>query len=702
MDLSKLAAAGLTALIGGWLVWAGLRRLHGLGRGRLATLAALRAAAVGVLALAAAGPTWVRSTQASIAAPVLVAVDCSASMDLADLPGGQTGRQAVSRLLAPGGVLDAWAAHRPVEVYRFADLLLPLASRELPRGGDITDLQVALEQLKAEAARTRAAAIVLLTDGVDTEGLTAVQAERLAHGLPPVYAVPTGGRGPVANRRILGLTFPRRVAAGKAAVGSAVVASPTEAGAALAVSWRTSDGQQGRATVPLDAAGTGTARWSVTASRPGRLRLEARVAPLAGDVLREDDAQAVLIDVAPSERRVVYLDGHPRPELACLRRVLARMGEVAVTVAVHKGTGGWWQELPRLGRLRDASAAEHYGSATLYVLGDLAGENISSSALATVVGRVRAGEAALLVLGGPRSPRLPSAVRELLPADVGRYGAWAGAVAAPSRDSPLALPGRSFSRLPALGGLNATGPLRPACQVALRMASGQPVVLLRDDGQVRSALVATDSLYRWVLSSSADEESTSTYEAFWVKLFAWLLRPRAPRAVTLFASRLIVLAGEALAVEAEVSGSVEAVTLEARPEQGGLAAVRVAMSRAAPGLMTASLPPLAAGRWLVRAHATAGGQEIGRDEIAVEVVRQSRETRWAGPNIPVLAAIARATGGRVVDYADLPSLLSHIPRQDHQEQVSLRIVLGRGSTFAILLTGLLLCDWLLRRRWGLV
>lgn len=703
MDPGKLAAAGLTALIGGWLVWAGLRSLSGVAQRRILVLAALRGVVVVLLVLAAIGPAWVRSRQVEMPAPVLVALDCSASMDLADTQGGQRRRQAVSQLLGRGGLLDAWAARRPVEVYRFSDLLLPLSSRELPRGGDITDLQTALEQLKAEAARSGAAAIVLVTDGVDTEGLTAMEAGRIAEGLPPVYAVPVGGRGLVANRRILGLSFPRRVVAGKPVVGSATVASPTEAGASLMLDWRTSDGQHGRAAAVLDEYGIGTARCAVTASRPGRVRLEAHVAPLPGDALPEDDAQAVLIDVAPSERRVVYLDGHPRPEFACLRRLLGRMErEVVVTMAVRKGTEGWWQELPHLRRLQAASAAEGYASATLYVLGDLGGEDMSLSALEALARRVRSGDAALLVLGGPRSPRLPSPVRELLPADIGRYGTWAGTVAAPSRDSPLAAPGQSFSGLPALAGLNETGPLRPASRVALRTASGQPVVLLRDDGQVRSALVATDSLYRWVFSASADEASAAVYEALWVKLFAWLLQPRPPRPVVLFASRLIALAGEPLSVEAEVSSSVEAVMLEARPEKVAAPAVKVGMSRATPGLVVASLPPLNPGRWLLRARATGGGRELGEDEIVAEVVRQSRETRWPGPNVALLAAIARATGGRLVDYENLPELIDQLPRQEKKEQVSWRVTLGRGGAFAVLLTALLLADWLLRRRWGLV
>jgi hypothetical protein len=97
-----LASAGL--------VGASLGRLAGLPCGRLIGLAALRAGIVAPAALAAAGPVCVRQGTVAEPAPVLVALDASRSLALPHMPGAATRREAVSRLLAWGGLLARWAA----------------------------------------------------------------------------------------------------------------------------------------------------------------------------------------------------------------------------------------------------------------------------------------------------------------------------------------------------------------------------------------------------------------------------------------------------------------------------------------------------------------------------------------------------------------------------------------------------------------
>jgi hypothetical protein len=118
--------------------------------------------------------------------------------------------------------------------------------------------------------------------------------------------------------------------------------------------------------------------------------------------------------------------------------------------------------------------------------------------------------------------------------------------------------------------------------------------------------------------------------------------------------------------------------------------------------MAAELPPLEPGPYLLRATAKAAGRTIGADELAIEVVAQSREARWPGPDLPLLRAVAAATGGRVVEWRDLQRLEQVLPRGERQETVSRRQEVGRGLLAGLLLLALLTADWLLRRRWGLI
>jgi hypothetical protein len=698
MIFPKLILASLILLIGGAAVWLGLRRLGDLAAPRRAGLACLRGLAVVLIAAAALNPEWLRTSAESRPAPVLLAFDHSASMDLPDMDRGATRRQTLdARLLGRGGLLDRWADKRPVEVYRFADLLLPLAARALPPSVDTTDVRVALQQLQAEAARSRAAAIVLLSDGVDTEGLTAAEAGRIAGGLPPVFAVPVGGRSPLANRAVLGLRCPRQAPSGKTFECTAAVSSPAEAGKTLDITWAASDGQHGAVGVHLGADGSGSATWPVAAGRPGKLRVSVGVERAPGEFSAEDNTRAAMVDVVAGERRLVYLDSAPRPELSSLRRLLDRLEEVKLSLGVRKATGEWSQEQPSLKRVGEASAVEAFPAATVYILGDLPADAMKPSAWEALDRRVAGGEAAMLVLGGPRSVQLPRQLRGRLPAQVTGYQQRAASLAAPPPGSPLHEPGLRWSELPALAGINVLGPPVPGAIVALRAADGSPLIVLRDD-TVRSAIVATDSMNRLVFSASATDASRDAYNHIWLKLLAWMLRPRPPRPITLAAERLTVLAGEPIAVEAETTAAVEAATLEFSGPQPR----RMSMQRRAPGLFRVEAPPPAPGRHALVGRALAGGRELGRDQLVLDVVEQSREWRRPGPYLPILQAVADVTGGRVLAWDDLDRLPDLLPRGAENLTRTHRFSPARGVIAGAALLLVLMADWLLRRRWGLI
>ncbi len=699
MFLGKLGLSFLVVLVGGAGVWLGMRRLSDLPASRRAGLAAFRGLAVVVTAAAVLNPAWLLRSTASRLSPVLVAGDHSASMDLADMDSGATRRAAVAaRVLLPDGLLDRLASARRVEAYRFADQLLPLAGRSLPPAVDKTDLCVALRQLGAEALRARAQAIVLLSDGVDTEGLTAAGAARLVKGLPPILAVPVGGRARLLNRALLGLRAPRQTPAGKNFDCTVSASSLTEPGASLSLSWAASDGQSGGVSLKLGADGSGAVTFPIAAGRPGKLRVIVGISLQPGEYSEEDNARAAMVDVVAGDRRLIYLDSAPRPELASLRRLLGRLDEVKLSLGVRKATGEWSQELPSLKRIDRPSTLDSFLAATVYLLGDLSADAMAQSSWESIDRRVAGGEAALLILGGPDAVKMPGRLRDRLAAHPTAYQQRAVSLAAPQTTSPLYGPGIRWSDLPSLAGVDALAPLKPGAIVALRATDGTPLIVLRDD-TVRSAIVATDSLSRLVFSASATDASREAYNHIWLKLLAWMLRPRPPRPITLFADRLVALAGDPLTVEGDATAAVDSATLEFAGPQPA----RRAMERRGPGMFRADLPGLPAGRHVLLARANAaGGRELGTDTLRIDVVAQSREWRHPGPYLPLLQAIADASGGRVVAWDDLDRLPDLLPRGVQPELASHRFAPARGILAAVLLLALILGDWIARRRWGLI
>lgn len=633
--------------------------------------------------------------------PILVAVDCSASMDLRDMPGSATRRTAVERhLLAPGALLDRLSRSRDVLTYRFSDLLLPLASRRLPPGADRTDLRVALEQLHAEAGLASPDAIVVVSDGVDTEGLTTGQAARLARGLPPVFAVLVGGDGSLPNRELVGLRCPRRVRAGEKVTATAIIRSATEPGAAVSVRWRTSAGQGGPAAAQLGADGVGSANFTLSFARPGRHRIEVRLDGLTGETTAEDNELAVLMEVLPGRRLLVYLDAAPRPEMAALRRLLASLEEVQVRVAVRKASRAWWQELPRMRRLAAPNAIKGFDSALAYVLGNPGRDVLPRDITKAIARRVSSGQAALCVLGGPNAATLDPSLRRLLPASLRNHSARALMTRPPAPGPPLHLDATLYRDLPALAGANLLGPTKPGSLPVLKSETGLLIACLRDDGVIRSAVVATDSLYRWVFSAAASNRSSSAYRDFWLKLLAWLLKPPQSRPITLLPHRLTVLSGEAIILSALVSPTVDEAWVEVSRQ--GETVRKVSLTPAGPGLMEAEVTALPAGRYTLQATASGAGKKLGEDQVQVTVAAASAEWRWPQPERELLSSIARATGGKVLDWPRLQDLPRLLPQHREAARISVRVDPARGLGAALAIIALLVMDWLLRRRWGLV
>jgi len=421
---------------------------------------------------------------------------------------------------------------------------------------------------------------------------------------------------------------------------------------------------------------------------------------LPAEISREDNAQAVIVDVVPAERRLVYLDGSPRPEMAALRRLLARLQEIKVSLAVRKTASAWWQELPEARKLDDAAGVVGFDGAAAYVLGDLSAEALTARARGTVARRVSAGDAALLALGGPRAPGLPDEIQQLLPTPIGSHQARAVFVAAPDGGPPLELDASLWQGLPALAAVNGLGSPRAGSRVILRSTDGGPLLCLRDDAAVRSAVLATDTTYRWLLSSAAGDRSRAAHRDLWLKLVAWLLAPRPPRAVTLLADRLTALAGDPIMVTAEVRQGVDAVRLDVLRAEKVLGSL--SMEGAGPGKRRARLPSLSPGKYLLRAQATSAGSRAGEDRLEIEVVATSREWRWPSPEAPMLRAIAEATGGRLLAWEGLDQVAQWLPGEERSVSRPRRLDPARGLGLGLVVLALLASDWLLRRRWGMV
>jgi hypothetical protein len=81
-----------------------------------------------------------------------------------------------------------------------------------------------------------------------------------------------------------------------------------------------------------------------------------------------------------------------------------------------------------------------------------------------------------------------------------------------------------------------------------------------------------------------------------------------------------------------------------------------------PGLYEATFVPRESGAYHATATAAgADGVEIGRAEAGWSVDLAGEEFRSLQPNVALLEAIARRTGGEIVSPSDLPAFVSKLP-----------------------------------------
>ncbi|MEC7946494.1 MAG: hypothetical protein VX265_02935, partial [Myxococcota bacterium] len=144
--------------------------------------------AVGVLCVAALGPTWVDDAGRQEPGPLVVLVDGSSSMGVVEE--GRTRGEALASRLAE--VVSLTSAAGPVDVYTFDEDLRSGPPVELDGRG--TDLGVALEAISDRYLGQRTRGVVVLTDGADRGALRRSVREASADGaLDPGLAPPLPG-----------------------------------------------------------------------------------------------------------------------------------------------------------------------------------------------------------------------------------------------------------------------------------------------------------------------------------------------------------------------------------------------------------------------------------------------------------------------------------------------------------------------------
>jgi len=647
---------------------------------------ALVGVALGLLAFAAAGPTWVEQAGRVEEGRFVVLIDDSRSMSV--LEQGAPRSDAVQDALAEVELDQA-------EVYTF--------SEELQIGGEATfdgtgsDLAGALRAVSERHAGEKLAGVVVITDGIDRGGL-----RRLLSGggrpsleLPgPLTLYQVGEPGEVNDLAVTDLSSggfaflhaPFKLTAQITGAGyehRLVPVELSEDGLVIA-----------RSQVALDGAGRGTAEFELTSGTPGRYIYEVTVPADEDDAVPGNNTMAVAVRVVRDKLRVLQVCGAPSLDEKFLRLFLKQdPGVELVSFFILRtnedlGTGYSDRELSLIKFPYRTLFTPHSDNGELDTFDLVIFQNFDWASffphepdlLRNVEAYVRGGKA-FVMMGGDRSfdrgRYEETAIESILPVELGVTGeavdlepfsphlTQAGEVhpitrllGSPADNEAL------WDRLPAMDGLNLSGGLAPGSATLLSHpillapdGSPAPVLAVREVGEGRTMALMGDSSWRWVMTEAAQGEGNQAYLRFWKNAIRWLVKDRDGQRVQVDTTQENHRVGDTIRIvskirdvgfqplkDVEVTGSVT----------GSREAVSFEGSTDANGELVFELPAQHRGAFSVSIAAGPDGS-LGTDATSFAVTDRDPELEDLQPAEGFLAQLAEATSGahyRPGDYDD--------------------------------------------------
>jgi hypothetical protein len=239
-----------------------------------------------------------------------------------------------------------------------------------------------------------------------------------------------------------------------------------------------------------------------------------------------------------------------------------------------------------------------------------------------------------------------------------------------------------------------------------------PALVVQRFGRGRTAALTVGDFWRWGLT---DDGAHADMDKSWRQMVRWLVSD-VPHRVELSVEPIAGDANNAVRLQVRARDSrfqpmdEASVAIDVEPVLSDGAAgalgkpIRLlaepALSEA--GLYEAVFVPRLTGGYRATAIATnPAGAEVGRAEAGWSVDLAADEFRSLTPNIALLQGVARQTGGRVVDAADLDSFVRRLPNMKAPVMEAWSFPLWHTPEMFGFALICLLAEWGLRRRKGM-
>ena len=667
---------------------------------------------------------------------IAVLVDASRSMGIAD-SAGKT-REAAALAALQAGVLAGLQKRFQTRIYRFGSELTRVDALEgMAPVEPATRISDTLKRLATETSDLPIGAVLLLSDGgqnaagsngsgISREALQALRNRRL-----PVHTVGFGKE-----------EIPRDVETEDVSIAASAIAN-SRISATVSLMQRGYGGQSAKLTVRDGAkqvaereiafAADGrmqTEQLFFSAGAAGAKSLTFGIEPLSGEENLSNNAVTRPILVSDRKRGILYVEGEPRWEYKFIRRAEAEDPTVQLVSMLRTSENKIYRQgisdPNELANGFPVRAEDLFGYAGIIIGSVDAGyfTPLQQELLREYVDRRGGG---ILFLGGRFSlsdggwaaSTLSDVLPTFLPAGNHNFHRNAATVELTPQglDSPITQllddptkNAQRWKRLTYLADYEDAGSPKPGATVLADLHVGRrklPLLITQTYGHGRTAILATGGTWRWQMSEVLGDPS---HDLFWQQLLRWLIAESPGPVAASMPERFLMDQGRvqlsAQVRDRQFQQAVNArVTAHIIGPDGLNASVDLAPSENTPGLYQAEWTAEKSGTYLAEVSAASAGtqsQELGRDVITFQREDGVAENFHTEQNRRLLEQLASDTGGRYWKTSELENLPQEISYSEAGISVRNTKELWDMPIVFLLLLGLPLVEWLLRRKWGVI
>ena len=620
-----------------------------------------------------------------------------------------------SRKSEPGALADEIRARKPV--------------------GETTRLGAGVRAVLDDLRGTSPAAIVLLTDGINTEGPPLVQAAAAARrkGVP-LFIVGVGNDRPVRDLQLSNLLVDPLVFLDDVIQFEFQVTGTGLDGRTARVVLREEGKPEVLAEKQITIGPDGSprqVRLPYRATEVGRFRYVVEVEPLEDEPLTDNNRDDAPVEVRKEKIRVLLVQAHPSFEYRYLRRVLHRDETIELDWLLQDADPEYAQQDPSALDVFPVRRDELF-SYDVIILGDANPDLLSTAAMQDLVEFVdRPGKGGSLVLiAGSRY--MPSAYRDtplarVIPIEFAslRYPDESRPISEASAIYPTetGLSGPTMQlgntqaetrtiwrNLPPVYWMLEVHDLKPGRVLAehptRRRNDGQPLPLisLHFVGAGKVLFHATNETYRW-----RREMGDLYFGRYWIQTIRYLARSKLAgnRSATLTADPTECEEGESVRLrlrftdERMAPEADDGVTVVVEHEGHKTRRIRLHRSGTGRGIFQGVLDGPAPGDY----HAWVAVPALeGRAPAAgFRVSHKADEQQRVEMDVAVMRRAAQLTRGRYYRFAEAGRLTKDLPpgRQVPIETLPPKPLWNWWPVLALFLT-LLIAEWILRKRGGMV